>query len=146
MKKLTLLALCAAMVPAFTVGLGTVSAADQIAATDSQRSSMPASASETFWTGKSVKSIHSSELIGSKVLNRTDNKEVGTISDLIVDQNGQIVAVVVGVGGVMGMGKKEVALSWQGLERSLNKGGNGYDIHANASEEALKNATAYKHN
>ncbi len=150
MKKLTSLALCAVIVPAFAFGFGSVSAAEQGAATDTQRSSMPGkdqgAASTTFRSSKPSNAFHSSDLVGSKVINRVDGKDIGSISNLIIDENGQIVAVVVGVGGFLGMGQKDVALPWQSVERTLNQSRDGYDIRANASESTLKNAAEYKHN
>lgn len=163
MKKLTSLALCAVIVPAFAFGLGSVSAAEQGAATDTQqmgnqpgattdtqRSSMPGrdqgAVGDTFRSSKPGNAFHSSDLVGSKVKNREDGKDIGSISNLIIDENGQIVAVVVGVGGFLGMGQKDVALPWQSVERTLNQSRDGYDIRANASESILKNAAEYKHN
>ena len=42
-----------------------------------------------------------------------DGKEVGTVEDLILDEQKKITGVVVGVGGFLGIGKKEVGLNWE---------------------------------
>jgi hypothetical protein len=39
-----------------------------------------------------------------------DNKKVGDISDILFDQNGQVLAYIVSVGGFLGVGSKYVAL------------------------------------
>ncbi len=36
-----------------------------------------------------------------------NDEDIGTINDLIIDEDGKINAVVVGVGGFLGMGEKE---------------------------------------
>ena len=48
-----------------------------------------------------------------------DAEEIGNIDDLIFDENGQITAVVIGVGGFLGIGEKAVAVDFQALEFTL---------------------------
>lgn len=52
------------------------------------------------------------DLMGASVFG-PDDKEVGTVEDLILDEQQKITGVVVGVGGFLGLGKKEVGLDWQ---------------------------------
>jgi sporulation protein YlmC with PRC-barrel domain len=52
------------------------------------------------------------DLVGSKVFG-PDGKEVGAVEDLILDEQQKIAGVVVGVGGFLGIGKKEVGLNWE---------------------------------
>jgi len=40
-----------------------------------------------------------------------DNEKIGDVTDILFDKNGKIEAFVVGVGGFLGMGAKEVALA-----------------------------------
>ena len=58
-----------------------------------------------------------SNLIGAGVTT-TGGENVGPVSDLIIDQHGQIVAIIVGVGGFLGMGEKDVAIGWDDVTRS----------------------------
>ena len=46
-----------------------------------------------------------------------DANHLGDITDLIVNENGTIAAVVIGVGGFLGIGEKQVAVAYQALER-----------------------------
>ncbi len=39
-----------------------------------------------------------------------DNKKVGSISDVLIDHNGKASAIVIGVGGFLGLGQKDVAV------------------------------------
>ena len=45
-----------------------------------------------------------------------DNQKVGDIDDILLDRQGKIVAVVVGVGGFLGIGQKNVAIPFDSLE------------------------------
>jgi len=62
-----------------------------------------------------------SRLIGQPVYSSAgdDAEEIGSISDLVFDENGQITAVVIGVGGFLGIGEKAVAVDFQSLEFTL---------------------------
>lgn len=46
-----------------------------------------------------------------------DANHLGDISDLVVDENGTIAAVIIGVGGFLGIGEKQVAVAYGALER-----------------------------
>src|SRR3712207_3958095 len=52
--------------------------------------------------------IRGSKLMGVDVYG-SDNQKVGDIDEVIVDKQGKIHAVVVGVGGFLGIGTKDVA-------------------------------------
>jgi len=56
-----------------------------------------------------------SDLIGTRVVS-TNNESIGDINDVIVDRNGQVMAVIVGVGGFLGIGEKDVAVPFNSLE------------------------------
>ncbi len=91
-----------------------------------------------------MNSFHAASLIGSDLKSRTDNESIGEVDDVLVDENGQIVAVIVEVGGLLGMGTKDVAISWNSVEHRLNEEGDGYDFIVNSTEETLKDAPEYK--
>jgi sporulation protein YlmC with PRC-barrel domain len=65
-------------------------------------------------TQQSANQWRASQLMGLDVYNDKDEK-VGDIIELITDKSGKIEAVVVGVGGFLGMGRHDVALRWQDL-------------------------------
>jgi sporulation protein YlmC with PRC-barrel domain len=56
----------------------------------------------------------SSKLVGASVYG-PDNKSIGSIDDLILDQKGGIKAAVIGVGGFLGVGQKDVAVPFAAL-------------------------------
>lgn len=45
-----------------------------------------------------------------------DAEEIGNITDLVFTEDGQITAVIIGVGGFLGIGEKSVAVDFQSLE------------------------------
>jgi sporulation protein YlmC with PRC-barrel domain len=59
-----------------------------------------------------------SKIIGSPVYDGTaaDANNLGKINDLVLDQNGQVAAVVLGVGGFLGIAEKQVAVDFSALQ------------------------------
>jgi len=58
-----------------------------------------------------------SKLVGLKVYNEA-NENVGSINDLLTDKSGTVKAVVIGVGGFLGMGEHLVAVSFDKVKFS----------------------------
>ena len=52
----------------------------------------------------------SSNFIGADVIG-PDNEKIGDVSDLLFEKNGNVIAYIVGVGGFLGIGAKNVALA-----------------------------------
>ena len=78
----------------------------QTPTTTTDRAAMPPSAaSSASFQGN----WRASKVVGLKVYNN-DNSSIGSINDLLTDRNGNIKAVVIGVGGVLGVGEQLVAV------------------------------------
>lgn len=62
-----------------------------------------------------------SRLMGQPVYSTTgdDAEQIGTINDIVFSAEGEITAVVIGVGGFLGIGEKSVAVDFQSLEFTL---------------------------
>lgn len=99
---------------------------------------------DTYLSSPPALSFRADELMGSDLKSRSDSETIGAISDLVVDENGQIVAVIVEVGGFLALGEKEVAISWNAIERSMNKMGDGHEYTVSATRDDLTNAPEYK--
>jgi sporulation protein YlmC with PRC-barrel domain len=68
--------------------------------------------STTKWmTQEAAGQWRASKLIGLNVYNDASEK-IGDISELIVDRDGKLEAVVVGVGGFLGLGEHDVAIPY----------------------------------
>lgn len=50
-----------------------------------------------------------SQLIGIEIVGANDER-IGDVNDVLIDKNGKVDALVVGVGGFLGIGEKDVAL------------------------------------
>jgi hypothetical protein len=72
-------------------------------------------------------------VVGMDVKNPS-NEKVGEITDVLIDPKGKVTKVVVAVGGVLGVGARHVALSWNELK--IDKTNNAAMI--NATKDQLK--------
>lgn len=99
--------------------------------------------SASYMTSTPNNGIRVEDVIGSALHIQSSDDEVGNISDLIIDESGQVVAVILDVGGFLGMGERPVAVSWDSIERTMNEDRNGYQFTVNSSEEALRDAPEY---
>src|SRR6202047_226139 len=84
----------------------------QTPTTTSDRANMaPAAASDSSLQG----TWRASKLVGLSVYNEK-NESVGSINDLLTDKNGSIKAVVIGVGGFLGVGEHLVAIPFDKIK------------------------------
>ena len=82
----------------------------QAGATTSQ-----APAGITFVTRQDVAQWRAPKLIGVPVYG-PDEKQIGKIKDVLIDHNGAAQTVVVGVGGFLGFGEKDVAVPFAAIQ------------------------------
>ncbi|MGH7887826.1 MAG: PRC-barrel domain-containing protein, partial [Candidatus Binatia bacterium] len=84
-----------------------------------------------------------SDVYKADVYNGAEEK-IGVVTDLIMDSNGNVTTAVVGVGGFLGAGKKEVAVPFKEL-KVVSRDGKDWLV-LNQTKEDLKNAPAYDKN
>lgn len=84
-----------------------------------------------------------SALIGSWV-NSPDNATVGDVNDVIINPNGEVVGVVIGVGGFLGVGEKPVAVAVNRLSISQSDSHASAKVVLNVSLAELEAAPAFK--
>ncbi len=72
-----------------------------------------------------------------------NNQKLGEIMDLLVNQSGQIEAAMVGVGGLLGAGEKDVAVSFNAI-KPVKKNDKTY-LTLNTTKDALNNAPGFKY-
>ena len=71
-----------------------------------------------------------------------NDQQIGTIGDIIVNPDGSFDAVIVDVGGFLGLGAKPVAVAFDNLAFSADTMGNRY-LFLNTARQQLENQPAY---
>jgi sporulation protein YlmC with PRC-barrel domain len=93
-----------------------------------------------FVQSQSADEWRASKLIGTSVYG-PDNKSIGEINDVVIASNGGIKAVVVGVGGFLGVGEKNVALPFDALHVQRKENSASIEkITVSFNKDELKNA------
>ena len=78
---------------------------------------------------------------------RKEWSDVGEVNDVVLDWNGGVKAVVLGVGGFLGVGEKNVAIEMSSLRKVRESDdSNDWFLVVNSSKEMLTNAPAYTTN
>lgn len=94
-----------------------------------------------FITNQSREDFMASNLIGEPVMNQ-NNETIGDINDLVFDKGQNLFGVVIGVGGFLGIGEKDVAVPYSLLE--IKRGEDGLVVLSKLSKQLLESAPAYK--
>ena len=92
----------------------------------------PSSLSTTHWLA--------SDIYKADVYDNAEDK-IGVVTDLIIDNSGNVTTAVVGVGGFLGAGKKDVAVPFKDL-KVVSRDGRDWLV-LNQTKEELKTAPAY---
>jgi ribosomal 30S subunit maturation factor RimM len=87
-----------------------------------------------------------SKLIGASVVG-PDDKSIGDINELLIADDGGVDAVVVGVGGFLGIGEKNVAIPFDALNVQRKADSDAIEkITVSYSKEELENAPKFAYN
>ena len=97
----------------------------------------------TYLTRQSPDQISANTYIGQSVYN-AGNQSVGKITDLIMQKDGGIVAAVVGVGGFLGIGSKDVAVPIGNIDVAQNSQDGTVKLTTSETTESLKAAPEFK--
>ena len=94
--------------------------------------------------------IANSDALASRVINakvysgpNADAAEVGYVKDLVLGASGQISAVVLGIGGFLGAGEKNVAVAYSQIQWALASDGSVRGV-LNSTKDALAAAPDFK--
>lgn len=85
--------------------------------------------------------ISARDLLNESVKNAA-NETIGDINDVLIAGDGKVAAVIVGVGGFLGMGEKNVALPFDQLMFAKDASGDLL-VSTSASKESLQTAPEY---
>jgi sporulation protein YlmC with PRC-barrel domain len=70
--------------------------------------------------------------------------KIGEVMDVLVDNEGRVAALIVGAGGFLGMGEKDVAVPFNAVQFKTKDNNKWYPV-MNTTKEALKGAPGYKY-
>jgi hypothetical protein len=101
-----------------------------------------ASGSGQFLSKQASDDVLATNLIGQSVYNAQD-ENIGDINDLVSDRGGKIVAVLIGSGGFLGLGEKDVAVRFEDLKLARDESDN-VKIIADLNKETLAAAPDYE--
>ena len=81
------------------------------------------------------------DFVGTQVVSK-DNQPLGKIANLVFDQSGHIELAVIGVGGFLGIGEKEVAVPFDALKSDVVN--NKHVFSVDLTKDQLKAAPVFK--
>ncbi len=112
------------------------------ASTSGQSSAMSATEANFLQSQQSTE-WRGSKLIGASVYGQ-DNASIGEIDDVLVASDGKINAVVIGVGGFLGVGEKDVAVPFDKLTVTRKADSTSIDkITVTYTKDELKSAPKF---
>jgi putative membrane protein len=87
----------------------------------------------------------STEIVGKQVYSSTasDAEHIGDVNNLVIGEDGQVAAVIIGVGGFLGIGEKNVAVKYAELAWVTAEDGSERFVLP-TSKEALEGAPAFE--
>jgi hypothetical protein len=86
--------------------------------------------------------MRASKLIGTRVNNEAGER-IGDINEVMLTKDGKVAAVVIGVGGFLGIGERQVAVAFESLR--LTQDANKNTVAAvSATKESLKAAPEWQ--
>jgi hypothetical protein len=114
----------------------------EVIETDDSAASTAAGATEEVIPAQEENEMLASDLLGADV-NLAD-ESIGQVSDLIIGDDHMIKGVVVGVGGFLGIGEKNVALSMDMITVQPTEEAGEFELSANTTREELESFEEFK--
>ena len=74
----------------------------------------------------------------------SNNEKIGDVNDILFDRNGKVMAYVIGVGGFLGIGSKDVALAPAAFQVQPASDKDELKLKLAMSRDELKNAPEFK--
>lgn len=91
--------------------------------------------------GTGTAEVKGARLIGADVVNATNDK-LGDVDEVLVTTDGRVNAVVVAMGGVLGLGERKVVVPWERLRFSSQ--GSDLVVKTDVSRETLQAMPEYR--
>ena len=100
-------------------------------------------AAGSYLTQQSPDQVSANTYIGQSVYNGS-NQSIGKVNDLIMQKQGGIVAAVIGVGGFLGIGEKNVAVPINSVTVAQNSQDGSVKLTTTETADSLKAAPEFK--
>jgi sporulation protein YlmC with PRC-barrel domain len=116
--------------------------ATSVASAQSPPSGRQAGAPAQIMTSMPANSSTITNWYKQNVYDPSDNK-IGEVMDVLLDKEGKVSALVIGVGGFLGAGEKDVMVPFNAVQ--VTKKDNKWYLVMNSTKDALKNARGFKY-
>ena len=73
-----------------------------------------------------------------------NNNKIGEVMDVLVDKSGKVTSLIVGIGGFLGAGEKDVAVPFDAV-KVTNKNNSKWRLVMSTTKDDLKNAPGFKY-
>ncbi|OWV71905.1 photosystem reaction center subunit H [Rhizobium sp. R634] len=114
---------------------------------DAAQAPAPAPTADTaqasYLTEQAPDQVSANTYIGQSVYN-ANNESIGSVNDLIMKKDGGLVAAIVGVGGFLGIGEKNVAVPMEKITIAQNTQDGSVKLTTSETAESLKAAPEFK--
>jgi sporulation protein YlmC with PRC-barrel domain len=117
--------------------------ATSVASAQSPPSGRQAGAPAQIMTSVPANSSTVTNWYKQNVYDPSDNK-IGEVMDVLLDKEGKVSALVIGVGGFLGAGEKDVMVPFNAVQVT-KKDNNKWYLVMNSTKDALKNAKGFKY-
>jgi len=115
--------------------------ASPVAFAQSERTTVPAERTAVGMVNPTGTQIRANQFRASKMIGSTvydvDNRDIGSVKDLVIDRDGRVAAAVVDVGTFLGMGGKYIAVPLDEIKTDNNR------LTLAMTKEQMQQAQAY---
>ena len=87
--------------------------------------------------------ITGSDFTGKRVYSKSGD-DIGEVNDLLLSADGKVSAVILGVGGFLGIGEKDVLVAMNAID--MQRDGNAIRLVVDANKDVFTNAPSYDRN
>ena len=137
------LALTSAMAQTSTSPSSSSPPAAAVPATPAPSAGASTSGTANFVTKQTPDQWLASKFKGTDVVG-ADDKKIGDVSDILFDKDKKILAYIVGVGGFLGIGAKDVALDPASFQAVPGKDATDFKLRLSMTKDELKAAPTFE--
>jgi sporulation protein YlmC with PRC-barrel domain len=130
------------MLAAAAVALTLAASSLVLAQTTPSPTRAPGGSMQPQWYTHQAGEMRASKLIGTAV-NNVAGERIGEINEVVLGTDGKVAAVVIGVGGFLGLGEREVAVRFESLRLTQDANSNAV-VALSATKDSLTAAPEWR--